>query len=61
MMDGYSRHFALTFISCCGRYNIILTSVSGWRETHRAEKSDVYFDFKQFKLCEQLDISYGSK
>lgn len=37
-MDGYSRHVALPFINYCRRYNIILTSVPGWQETHLAEK-----------------------
>ena len=22
-MDGYSRHVALTFINCCGRYTVL--------------------------------------
>jgi hypothetical protein len=34
----------------------ILTSIPTWRETHRAEKNNKYFDFKQLKLYTQIDI-----
>lgn len=30
-----------------------------WRKTHRAEKIDRYFDFKQFKLCPQIEVCYN--
>jgi hypothetical protein len=37
---------------------IALKSLPKWRETHRAEKNDKYFDFKHLTLCVHVDISY---
>jgi hypothetical protein len=37
--------------------NVRITSLPKWRETHRAEKNDEYFDFKHLKLCAHIDIS----
>jgi hypothetical protein len=34
-----------------------VTSLPRWRETHRAEKNDRYFDFKHLKLYAHIDIS----
>ena len=33
---------------------LILTSLPAWREAHRAEKYEGYFNFKQFKFCAYL-------
>jgi hypothetical protein len=38
----------------------VVTSLPGWRETHRAEENNRYFDFKQLKLCVHVDIYYIS-
>jgi hypothetical protein len=35
-----------------------VTSRPKWRETHRGEKTDRYFDFKHLKLCVHIDFSY---
>jgi hypothetical protein len=40
-------------------YPILVTSLSTWRETHRAEKYKGYFDFRQLKICTHIDIYYN--
>ena len=34
---------------------IYLTSLPKWREAHRAEKNDGYFDFRHLKLYAHVD------
>lgn len=36
-----------------------VTSLPAWRETHRAEKNDRYFNFKYLRLCVHIDISHN--
>ena len=34
----------------------LLTSLHGWRKTHRVEKYKGYFAFKWFRLCTHVDV-----
>jgi hypothetical protein len=34
-------------------------SIPVWRETHRAEKNNKYFDFKHREIYAHIDFSYN--
>ena len=36
--------------------HFIVTSLHGWRKTHRAGKSEWYFDFKRLCLCAHVEL-----
>jgi len=45
-------------MSYTASFNWFLTSLPAGRETHRAEKIEGYFNFKQLKICAHVDIHY---
>jgi hypothetical protein len=38
---------------------IVVTSLPTWRDAHRAEKYEEYFDFKQLRICTHVEIYYN--
>lgn len=55
--DASMGHHCFSGLACMFRRCVnVLTSIPACRETHRAEKYEGYFDFKQLKICAYIDF-----